>query len=654
MSRRDRNGIMMRLVLALILMVTMISSAQAAWKPTPIHQAITAQQGWLNTERALTANDLAGRIILLDFWTFCCINCIHVIPDLHYLEEKFGDKLTVIGVHSAKFRNERDTENIRQAILRYHIEHPVVNDFDFTIWQRFGVRAWPTFILINPDGRMENVYSGEGNRADVEADIAKLLRTYDAFNHAPLPMALEKDRMPASVLSFPGKLAYADAIDGAPALLVSDSNHHRILVMSLDGEVRDQIGSGLEGREDGSFDTAQFDTPQGIVFNQGVIYIADTNNHLIRAADLSTRKVMTIAGTGEQGYDRFAQDADGLKTALSSPWDLAFFPDWNHLTIAMAGLHQLWALDLKDRSIGVLAGNGRESIDDGEYPLNSLSQPSGLSVHDQKLYLVDSETSSLRVLDAEGELTTLIGTGLFDFGYEEGRRGTALMQHPLGVFAGSDGIYVADSYNHAIRRFDPATGILRNFAGTGKRGDKDGAQEKALFNEPNAIVKIGDALYIADTNNHRIRIIDASGQVRTLNVKESAMSGDNAVSFTHDLPNLQPYPPMALLPGREAALRLMLEKGWKINDEAPSYLALFKMQKGTPVLIQSWNAAQVRSGELILPALEKETSYRLQGMLYYCEKKEGAECLLQGVDIDVMPDEDGTTLVTLPVKPAAQ
>ena len=105
---------------------------------------------WLNSDSALQISDFKGKFILLDFWTFCCINCMHVIPELKALEHKYADELVVIGVHSAKFTNEQGTANIRQAILRYGISHPVVNDKDFRIWDEYAVRAWPTLILINP------------------------------------------------------------------------------------------------------------------------------------------------------------------------------------------------------------------------------------------------------------------------------------------------------------------------------------------------------------------------------------------------------------------------------------------------------------------------------------------------------------------------
>lgn len=601
---------------------------------TNLHKTLASQSGWLNTSRPLTAEDLKGRILLLDFWTFCCINCIHVIPDLKYLEEKFGSDLTVIGVHSAKFKNEKDTENIRSAILRYDLSHPVVNDFDFSIWQKFGVRAWPTFILINPQGTIEQVYSGEGNRAEAEADIEEMRNKYAGkFVTAPLPIALEKDKAPPSVLSFPGKLD-----SGGGKLFASDSSNHRVVAMSLEGEITEIIGSGKAGFKDGGFATAEFNTPQGVLYKDGLLYIADTGNHTLRVADFKTRTVATLAGTGKQGYERSVKNMPGLQTPLASPWDLAFYPDDKHIVIAMAGTHQLWSYDIEKKTVSVIAGNGRESIDDGKYPYNSLSQPSGLSATGGKLYFVDSETSSLRVYE-NGEVKTLIGSGLFDFGFKDGAKGAALMQHAIGVFADETGVYVADSYNHSIRCYDPKTGELTTFAGHGARGNKDGAAAQAEFNEPNDLLKIGDRFYVADTNNHATRVI-SGGKVSTLAVKEPAESAQ----FSDNLPNLERLPPMDVATG--ASITIGLQKGWHINDEAPSSLILFDNHKNA---VTGFSLEQIKAGKLSLKVLAGG-QYRLQGTLYYCEEKEGAQCLIKSFDAPLNVKATGKKEIVLPLE----
>jgi DNA-binding beta-propeller fold protein YncE/thiol-disulfide isomerase/thioredoxin len=614
---------------------------------TSLHQMITSKSAWLNTSRALTPEDLKGRIILLDFWTYCCINCMHVIPDLEYLEKKFGDNLTVIGVHSAKFKNEKDSENIRSAILRYGITHPVVNDSDFAIWNGFGIRAWPTFILIGPKGIIDATYSGEGNREAVEQDIQLLLKKYAGkIVTTPLPIALEKDKAPPSVLSFPAKLDVGryGMKDSAQALYVSDSGHNRILVLSLEGKVLETIGSGQAGLKDGDFSTAQFSHPQGLHLAFPNLYVADTENHALRLIDLAARTVTTLAGTGVQGTDRNIKDAPAITAKLSSPWDIDAYPDDKHLAIAMAGLHQLWSYDIDKKTLNVIAGNGRESIDDGAYPNNSLSQTSGLSADGGKLYFVDAETSSLRVLDGS-KVTTLIGTGLFDFGFRDGTQGNALMQHPLGLDVDKGSVYIADSYNHSIRRFDISSGELTTFAGHGERGNKDGKLSEASFNEPNDILKAGDKFYVADTNNNQIRVIDTANEtVSTLNVTEPVSNA--APDFSTQLPNTEKTTPVNVATGAPVAVTIVLKKGWHINKDAPSTLALYDMT-AAPKAVTSFDIESIKKKLLTLPVLAAGTNYRLQGTLYYCEDKAGSQCLIKSFDQELTAKTGGKKGLTL-------
>lgn len=479
---------------------------------TALHKAITQHNKWLNLARPLTPEDLQGRIILLDFWTFCCINCIHIIPELHKLEEEFGSALTIIGVHSAKFTNEKDQETIRAAIIKYGITHPVINDSDFHLWNLFGINGWPTLLLLNPKGRIEEIYGGEGHSQELNQAIHSLIKQYgDRITTTPLPIALEKTKQPHHSLNFPSKLEYVSDFEGQPLLFISDSSNNRILGVRPSGELHLSIGSGLSGSSDGSFSEAQFNKPQGIIYSNSTLYIADTDNHLLRAVDLHTKQVTTLAGTGHQGSYVLYGKLNALKASLSSPWDLAFYPTDREITIAMAGTHQLWIYSLETQMISIGAGNGHESMIDGFYPVNTLAQPSGLSAQDAQLYFVDSETSSLRVLE-DKHITTLIGVGLFDFGYIEGTKATARMQHPLGLQADGSRIYIADTYNHAIRCYDTKTGYLSNYSGTGKRGTNLGTLQETEYYEPNDIVKAGTLFYIADTNNHRIVMLDTVTQ----------------------------------------------------------------------------------------------------------------------------------------------
>ncbi|MCS7085862.1 MAG: thioredoxin-like domain-containing protein, partial [Bacteroidia bacterium] len=316
---------------------------------------------WLNTDRPLRLQELRGKIVLLDFWTYCCINCIHVLPDLKKLEREF-DQLVVIGVHSAKFDNERDAENIRQAVLRYDIEHPVVADGEFKLWRQYGIRAWPSFVLIDPEGKVVGQASGEGLYdvlRDYILNISEVFEKKGKLDKRRLVFPLEREKGRGGLLSFPSKIE----TDGK-RLFITDSNHDRIVVCTPQGEVLDVIGSGLEGREDGDFDRCRFFRPQGTAYDaqNDALYIADTENHLVRRADFATRTVTTVAGTGVQNR-RESAAGPGLQTALNSPWDLAFWK--GELYIAMAGPHQIWRFDPKTGRVENFAGSGREDIIDG-------------------------------------------------------------------------------------------------------------------------------------------------------------------------------------------------------------------------------------------------------------------------------------------------
>lgn len=462
---------------------------------------------WLNTDEPIALSDLRGKIVLLDFWTYCCINCIHVIADLKKLEAKYADQLIVIGVHSAKFTTEKGTDSIRKAILRYGIEHPVINDRDFEVWNQYGVSAWPTLVLINPRGRIIGVQSGEGVYEIFDPLIHQTSQYYETRGELlrdPFPLVLEKAKEKKSVLSFPGKIA---ADPAAGRLFVADSNHHRILILNEEGTILDQIGSGNSGDADGAFDRSEFRQPQGIILHDNSLLIADTENHLIRRADLSKRIVETVLGTGAQA--KALNDAGrGKDVALNSPWDLAV--NKRDLYIAMAGAHQIWRAEVGEWNARPYAGSGREARVDGALIASALAQPSGLASDGRNLYVADSETSSLRVLDTSGEgsVDTLIGVDLFEYGDKDGTADQARLQHPLGICWHEGKLYVADTYNSKIKVYDPASKTIATLAGTGVHGLKDGRFEDAQFDEPAGLAAFGSNLFVADTNNHSLRKLD--------------------------------------------------------------------------------------------------------------------------------------------------
>jgi thiol-disulfide isomerase/thioredoxin len=474
---------------------------------------------WINSNEPLSLEKLRGHVIVLDFWTYCCINCMHTLPVLAQLERKYEEKPVVfIGVHSAKFFNEQDRNNIEQAVRRYEISHPVLVDKQMTVWQKYDVNGWPTIVIIDPSGTIVYKQSGEGQKEVIEDTIDVLLEKYGkSGDFAKVPIKITRHiPQDKTTLSYPGKLSISNG-----KIAISDSNHNRIVVTDMTGKIEHIIGSGKMGLVDGNFADAAFFRPQGVVFKDNTIFVADTENHAIRKIDMTTSKVTTVAGTGKQG-PWMSSGGKGKETSLSSPWDVAAKD--NLIFIAMAGNHQIWTYDTKTDMTYPFAGNGYENIIDGNRMRAQLAQPSGLSILDDRLYFADSESSSIREIDLQsGYVRTIVGQGLFSFGYKDGHHDEALFQHPLGLCATSNQVFVADTYNSALRAIDLKNENVATIIGKqGMSGicrlDDPSCDSLGLY-EPSDVKFYQDRLYISDTNNHLIRVYDLKTNVlKTLEI----------------------------------------------------------------------------------------------------------------------------------------
>lgn len=463
---------------------------------------------WINSNEPLSLEKLRGHVVVLDFWTYCCINCMHTLPVLAQLERRYEEKPVVfIGVHSAKFFNEQDRNNIEQAVRRYEILHPVLVDKQMAVWQKYEVSGWPTIVIIDPSGTIVYKQSGEGQKEIIQDTIDVLLENHGKRGGlAKIPIKItHRIYQDKTTLSYPGKLSISN-----DKIAISDSNHNRIIITDMTGKIEKIIGSGKIGFADGNFEDATFFRPQGLVFYDNTIFVADTENHAIRKIDLVAGKVITVAGTGKQG-PWMSMGGKGKETALSSPWDVSAKD--NFIFIAMAGNHQIWTYDIMTDMTYPFAGNGYENIIDGDRMRAQLAQPSGLSISDNILYFADSETSSVRAIDLKsGHVRTIVGHGLFSFGHKDGRADDALFQHPLGLCATQNQVFVADTYNSALRSID-----LKNETVTtiiGKQGasgicrlDDPSCDSLGLY-EPSDVKWYKDMLYISDTNNHLIRVYD--------------------------------------------------------------------------------------------------------------------------------------------------
>ena len=442
---------------------------------------------------------------------------MHIFPQLRKLEQKYASELVVVGVHSAKFPTEKETDSLISAVRRCELEHPVINDAEFRVWQQYSCRAWPTLMFIDPRGNVIGKHEGELTFEQFDTLLGGMVAEFDELGimqRSPLPTT--PPRGPESALSFPGKVL-ADEAGGR--LFIADTNHNRIVVSSFDGDVQQVIGTGEEAFIDGPLSHSSFNHPQGMAIDGDVLYVADTENHAIRRVDLLAGQVETIAGTGEQGYDRTG-GRPGHSVSLSSPWDLVLHD--GVVYIAMAGIHQIWSLDLRTGIVGPYAGSGREAITDGPLTTSALAQPSGITTDGERLYFADSETSSIRNCDlnASGSVRTLIGLGLFEFGDVDGEDFRVRMQHPIGITHHDGVLYVADTYNHKIKRVLPKTRSAFTVAGTGSPGHVDGPFAQARFSEPCGLSIANGKMYIADTNNHTVRVADMeTGEVATLELE---------------------------------------------------------------------------------------------------------------------------------------
>ncbi|MFB0834734.1 NHL domain-containing thioredoxin family protein [Arthrobacter halodurans] len=531
-------------------------------------------RNWLNTGgQQITLDDLRGKIVVLDFWTFCCINCLHVLDELRPLEEKYRDLLVIVGVHSPKFEHEADPAALAAAVERYEIHHPVLDDPELETWQAYSARAWPTLVVVDPEGYIAAHLSGEGHANGLEVLVEELVAEHEdkgtlhrGDGPYVAPPAREGDlRFPGKVLALPNG-----------NFLVGDSGHHRLVELANDlGTVVRSFGDGTKGFADGPAERARFNEPQGLAALPADVaarvgydvVVADTVNHRLRGLSLDTGEVRTIAGNGVQrlldaDQARAAGDAandaeawvwdlgtEPLETSLSSPWDVLWSAKAGRLVIAMAGTHQIFSLDPLSGELAVFAGTGLEGLQDGVPGQAWFAQSSGLADDaNGDIWVADSETSALRVLRLGGDgrvasVETAIGTGLFDFGFRDGPAAEARLQHPLGVTVLPDGsVAVADTYNGAVRRYDPATGTASTLA-RGLAEPSDVLLDASVEGPP--------VLLVVETNQH---------QLVRLPLPKEALTVDEGAAQSH-----RPKSPVA--PGEhELVVRFSAPKGQKLDD----------------------------------------------------------------------------------------
>lgn len=613
---------------------------------------------WFNSA-PLTMEQLRGKIVLLDFWTFGCVNCQHNFPYLAQLQAAYPEELVVIGVHSGKFAHERNTENIRNVIREYGLTHPVVNDHHWELYDQWDVLGWPTLILIDPNGFAADRHLGEGFYGPFNSLIRQLIASFDGRDRLDRTSLAGLADQPATPL--PTLLAYPSAILLDPdrdRLFIADTGHHRIVVQRLSDAVITRIyGSGHAAFQDGTALRAAFNRPAGMALDATGknLYVADSGNHAVRRIDLDTQRVSTLVGTGQQVPYGPTYGGQAPDVELSTPLDLALTA--TSLFIAMSGTHQIWHMDLDTGTVLPLIGSQIEGIVDGPWSQAQLAQPSGLALAPTgQLYFVDSESSTVRMTDVsnlsvEGQVVTLAGgTGsLRDYGSTDGTGLAARFQHPLGLTLADASLYVADTYNHRIRTLDLATRETSTLLGD-EAGWRDGAHP--LLYSPRDVAVWGDQLYIADSNNHVIRIQDrATGEMRTLVPRGLlALAPGQIVPGTADTGTILAEQQVQAGPGT-VVIDIAFPAGYKVNPEAP--FSMTWQQEGDIVTLPA-DADRVEANPQF--PLQLDVVFRpgrgvLQADLaiFYCEAIRESLCLIAETQL-VVPlavGHEGTQVVRL-------
>ena len=598
---------------------------------------------WLGTDRPLLFRGaLKGRVVLLDFWTSGCVNCLHALPVLRGLEERFrGQPFQVVGIHSGKFDAEKEVSAVAEAMARYGIDHPVGTDSDLVVWEQYAIHGWPTSVLVDARGYAVAWFRGEPEPATLTAWVQAALD--DGKARGVLAPGPPEFRRPAvrdtGPLAFPGKVL---ALSGG-GLAVADSGHHRVLTFDGGGRLFRTIGSGLEGFSDGPADTASFRSPQGLAERDGSLYVADTGNHAVRRVDLATGRVETLAGNGRKAEGAIQPAADARGTALRSPWDLTFVGDT--LWIAMAGSHQLFRLDVRTGALSLGAGSGREGLDDGTLVEATFAQPSGLATDGQVLYVADSEASAIRRVDPRGgTVHTLAGEGLFDFGLRDGALAKARFQHPLGLALDGGVLWVSDTFNGAIRRVSLADARVSTVA----RG----------LAQPGGLTLAGGRLVVADTDHHRlVTVATETGALTPLpltGVNPPSVRGliERPVLATRALPLQHLEDAAVATTGGALELEVRLPEGHTFTAGAPQRVELSVAGSAVPVQLEAaGRVLRARTARISPLKTPSEAVYSVA--LYYCRDGQGAVCLVdrRRLATRLLPAEGGPAAATVHYRP---
>ena len=635
-SHKDKSIILL-ITVALIFLWLMVSIFFAIYNKITFttsdlnHISLIEKGRWFNVVKPLQNSDIEGKIVVMHFWSYSCSSCIESIEKLKELDAKNPDSLVIIGVHNPIFDNEKNYNSVKKAVIRHEISYPVINDADMELAKKFKVKNNPSFLVFGLNGRVNKKYVGSDSIDKVVIRAQELIdKNKFSINHSRLPIVLEKNISIASLLTSPTKIIYEENFSYKgrefPAFIIANSGQNSVIVSNMMGEIVLKIGSGIRGMVDGDIGEARFSYPQGILYGNKNLYIADTGNNSLRLVDFETQNVKTIIGSGEQGDAVQVKRIEAKSVDLSAPTDLEFFPDKSSIAISNSGTNQILVFDIKNKSISILAGNGERGEDDGVYPENSLAQTADMAVYGNKLYFLDSLTSNLRVVNKDGDLKTLYSN-----------KSSKKLQNPRGLLVDDTGAYISDSFNHVIRKYDFNSQQLNTLFGF-ERGEDVGA--KTSFDEPGGLVSIIDKLYVVDTNNNRILAVNrARGSSTLLDlIPPQKLYKETFVEY---LPNLQKSQDIFVKPEVKIDININVKQGWKINQIGPSFINLLELKdekNATLIASYDWNAILLKKIDSL--KLKKDQEYLLQGKIYFCRNSLNSLCYIKSYEQKIIPKDD--------------
>lgn len=593
--------------------------------------ALPSDTEWVNLSTPVGLDEFVGTVTLVYFWTASCLPCLDVQRDADRLAAEFPGQIEVLGIHSGKFPAERSSNVIAAQLARSAISHPVVNDRTLSIWQDWGITAWPTVAVLDATGEIRAGHVGSGAYDALKPAINRLVE--DSTPAERVPLGISVPALPPTILSFPEGIAVDTMRD---RIFIADTNHHRLVITSLDGEVISVIGSGSAGRSDGPAESAEFFSPRGLTVDpEGTtLYVADSGNHLVRTVDLPSGQVVTLVGTGEPGEPIIAP-LDGPNVSLHTPWDIAL--DGDTLYVSVAGVNQIWRISLSEDRIEPIAGTGREGSTNGPALESDLARPAGLALEGGVLYFADADSSSIGRIDLgqpAHPLDRVAGpTGSsFEFGDLDALGAAARFQRPLGIAADGSDLWIIDTYNSKIKQVDPHSGSVQELVGG--KGWRDGPSP--LFSFPADVASGGGRLFIADTGNHSVRIVDPrSGSTSTLilNGIERLEADDGEFDGTYV--ELDPVA-VGAGPGR-LVLTVSYPDGYKANPLTPSR---FEWSGTGDAVAIAPNADRSVEGPVFPISVGAtfevgDEVVRVDLYLAYCEDELETICLFDRVRLDV-------------------